>query len=199
VKKNVLSVGLLLFLVIGLVFQSCQKETADTQTKGISNELAQKNQVASRSYSTTEQLYRQSLQDLLAIYSDANTASNGALDVLLDDLANRTKEDAYEELNKSGLIDVLQLDNTINSVASYEKDMLSMYSEDYVTGVTIDETGGLGERRRKFWGTTTTPTGNIIGGIAGSPCYEEVVKTTWRFWIKTKEERTHSEKRVPCP
>lgn len=173
-----------------LTLPSCVREN-------ILEEKSIAEKVTTRSESETEQLFRQSLRDLISQYDQANTTSTGGLSTLLDNLGDDAKEDALQQLDGSGLINVTLLESTIEDAATYEALLIQEQGVSYVDGVIEEETDNIQARGgRPFWGKRSTFIG-IVGGIGGAPCFEYYIETTYRFWINWGSSDVYVE--VPCP
>ncbi len=177
-----------------LSLQSCVRENLEEKTLLPAKSVKEK--VSART-SVAEEMFRQSLQDLVELYDDANTTSTGSLSTLLNAIGNDPKEDALEDLDGSGLINMTLLESTIEDAATYEALLIQEEGASYVDAVIAEETGTIPERSgRPFWGKRRHPLG-IVGGIGGAPCYQMYIETTYRFWINWGSEPGQTE--VPCP
>ncbi len=178
-----------------LTLQSCVRENLEEKT--LLPEKSANENVAVGSRTETEEIFRQSLQDLIELYDDANTTSTGALSTLLDSIGNAPQEDALEALDGSGLINMTLLESTIADAITYEALLIQEQSASYVDAVIAEETGTMQERGgRPFWGKKRVFIG-IVGGMnPEDPCYEYYVVTKYRFWINFGSNDEYI--RVPC-
>lgn len=156
------------------------------------------NEKATARTSVTEVLFRQALRDLIDLYDDANTTSTGALSTLLNNIGDDPYEDALEELDGSGLINMTLLESTIADATTYEALLIQEQSVSYVNAVIEEEIENVQARgERPFWGKKRQYFG-IGGGIGGAPCHELFLVTTYRFWINVGSGYEHGDV-VPCP
>jgi hypothetical protein len=182
--------------LVGL--QSCVRENISDE-KTVLQEKTINEKVDARSSSVAEQSFRQALRDLIDLYDDANTASTGALSTLLDNIGDDPHEDALEELDGSGLINMTLLESTIADATTYEALLIQEQSVSYVNAVIAEEIGTISERSgRPFWGKRKTSLG-IVGGIGGAPCHEMYFETTYRFWINWGSSDPQTGPPIPCP
>lgn len=103
---------------------------------------------------------------MISLYDQANTTSTGGLSTLLDNLGDDAKEDALQQLDGSGLINVTLLESTIEDAMTYEALLIQEQGISYVEGVITEETGSVQARGgRPFWGKRREFIG-VVGGIA---------------------------------
>jgi len=180
-----------------VTLQSCVRENF-TEEQVRLPEKSVNEKVTART-SVTEELFRQALRDLIDLYDDANTTSTGALSTLLDNIGDDPHEDALEELDGSGLINMTLLESTIADATTYEALLIQEQSVSYVNAVIAEEIGTISERSgRPFWGKRKTSLG-IVGGIGGAPCHEMYFETTYRFWINWGSSDPQTGPPIPCP
>ena len=184
-------------LTFGALFtlQSCVRENISEDQTMLPEKSA--NEKATARTSVTEELFREALRDLIDLYDDANTTSTGGLSTVLDNIGEDPEEDAMDELDGSGLINMPLLESTIADAITYEALLIQEQSVSYVDAVIAEETGTMQARSgRPFWGKKRVYIG-ITGGVGGTPCYEYYVVTTYRFWINWGSHDEYKE--VPCP
>ncbi|TVQ47003.1 MAG: hypothetical protein EA362_07130 [Saprospirales bacterium] len=172
----------LILSIFSLLFVSCEKESIHMNTQ-IDEMQLQISEI--RSSSAVDSLFRFHLNHLADMFNNANDASNGDLELLLESLDTLSSSAAFTVLDNSGLINVTQLENAINHTAYYEDLLLLSYSQEDIENIVNIEAGDLQELfGRPFWGEDCDYVSEEPVGMPDDKCYIlHVGCRKYRFWI----------------
>ncbi|TVQ47005.1 MAG: hypothetical protein EA362_07140 [Saprospirales bacterium] len=170
----------LILSIFSLLFVSCEKESIHMNTQ-IDEMQLQISEI--RSSSAVDSLFRFHLNHLADMFNNANDASNGDLELLLESLDTLSSSAAFTVLDNSGLINVTQLENAINHTAYYEDLLLLSYSQEDIENIVNIEAGDLQELfGRPFWGVDCDYVSDPVGTDGNCYILFEGCRK-YRFWI----------------
>ncbi|TVR89294.1 MAG: hypothetical protein EA411_02865 [Saprospirales bacterium] len=181
---------------MGVLFVSCEKDSIQLN-----------DQIDPIEYQTSESEYRSSspvdsfrlyLIHLADMFYSGNEASEGELALLLETFDTISSSSAFEILDSSGLIDVVQLESTIVQTAHYEDLLLESYSQEDIENMVNADAGDLQELfGRPFWGDDCET--SLVGGVSDGECvHMTLCENRYRFWINFGPSVSFSDP-FPCP
>ncbi|TVR85353.1 MAG: hypothetical protein EA411_13055 [Saprospirales bacterium] len=166
---------------MSLLFVSCEKDSIQLEDH-IDPIETQTSEYRTSSDVDSFKLY---LNQLVHMFESANYASEGDLALLLGTFDTISSSTAFEKLDSSGLIDVVELESKIDQIVYFENLLLESFSEEHIALIVFDVVGDLQYKipERPFWDVGCADYIGIVG-MPDDKCYHMYVDCReFRFFI----------------